>query len=189
MQGMQVPGATMRELLGDVPQVGRLTFIGLRPARHAPVVAVTTASLVTDRGLTGDRYAQKGGKRQVSLIQAEHLPVIGAFATAPVVPELLRRNLVIEGIPLAALRRLRFSIGEAELEGTDRCAPCSRMREALGPGRLRGDDRHGRYPGARHSRRRDPSGRRGASAGLPRRELTHLVLHVVSFFTLVPVCG
>jgi MOSC domain-containing protein YiiM len=131
---MQVPGATMRELLGDVPQVGRLTFIGLRPARHVPVVAVMTATLVTERGLTGDRYAQKGGKRQVSLIQAEHLPVIAAFTETPVAPELLRRNLVIEGVPLAALRRLRFSIGEAELEGTDRCAPCSRMREALGPG-------------------------------------------------------
>ena len=131
---METLGATMRELLGDVPQVGRVTFIGLRPARHAPMVVVQSASLVAERGLTGDRYGQKGGKRQVSLIQAEHLPVIGAFTTTPVAPELLRRNLVVEGIPLAALRRLRFSVGDAVLEGTERCAPCSRMREALGPG-------------------------------------------------------
>lgn len=134
MGRMESTGSTMRELLGDVPQRGRLTFIGLRPARHAPVVVVSSATLVTDRGLEGDRYARKGGNRQVSLIQAEHLPVIGAFVQTPVVPELLRRNLVIEGIPVAALRRLRFAIGETELEGTDRCAPCSRMREALGPG-------------------------------------------------------
>lgn len=124
----------MRELLADVPQCGRLTFIGLRPARHAPVVAVSAATLITERGLDGDRYARKGGNRQVSLIQAEHLPVIAAFVSTKVSPELLRRNLVVEGIPLAALRRLRFSIGDTELEGTDRCAPCSRMREALGPG-------------------------------------------------------
>ncbi|MCA9535519.1 MAG: MOSC domain-containing protein [Myxococcales bacterium] len=126
--------ATLRELLEDVPQVGRLEWIGLRPARREGVVVVQSATLVAGRGLEGDRYARKGGKRQVSLIQHEHLPVIDAFTERSVTPELLRRNLVVAGIPLAALRRLRFRIGEVELLGTDRCAPCSRMREALGPG-------------------------------------------------------
>ena len=37
-------------------------------------------------------------------------------------------------IPVAALRRLRFSIGEVLFEGADRCAPCTRMEEALGAG-------------------------------------------------------
>ncbi len=124
----------MRRLLANVPQVGHLRWIGLRPARREPLQIVEEANLLTGLGLEGDRYGKKGGKRQVSLIQAEHLPLIGSLSGQEVMPEMLRRNLVIEGIPLAALRRLRFSIGETVLEGSDRCAPCSRMEEVLGDG-------------------------------------------------------
>ena len=49
-------------------------------------------------------------------------------------PALLRRNLVVSGISLAALRERCFRIGEAVLEGTGECHPCSRMEESLGPG-------------------------------------------------------
>ena len=51
-----------------------------------------------------------------------------------VAPATLRRNLVVSGIPLAALRGRRFRIGDVLLEGTDACDPCSRMEAALGPG-------------------------------------------------------
>ncbi|MEM6954621.1 MAG: MOSC domain-containing protein [Myxococcota bacterium] len=108
--------------------------MGLRPGRREPMNIVTEARLEAGRGLEGDRYGKKGGKRQVSLIQWEHLAVIGGLSAHEVAPETLRRNLVIEGFPVAALRRLRFSIGEVHFEGTERCAPCSRMEEALGPG-------------------------------------------------------
>jgi MOSC domain-containing protein YiiM len=124
----------MRALLSNVPQVGTLRWIGLRPTKREALTIVEEAELLTGKGLRGDRYKRSGGKRQVSLIQKEHLPVIAALAGRPAPPELLRRNLVIEGIPLSALRRLRFSIGDAILEGSERCAPCSRMEEALGDG-------------------------------------------------------
>lgn len=51
-----------------------------------------------------------------------------------IAPELLRRNLVIRGINLLALKDRRFRLGAALLEGSGECAPCSRMEEALGPG-------------------------------------------------------
>jgi MOSC domain-containing protein YiiM len=41
---------------------------------------------------------------------------------------------VVEGVPLVALVGKRFRIGEALLEGTGPCDPCSRMEDALGPG-------------------------------------------------------
>lgn len=83
----------------------------------------------------GDRYKGGSGKRGITLIQAEHLPVIAALAgQAALAPATLRRNLVVAGIPLIALKGRRFRIGEVELEGTDPCDPCSRMEEALGPG-------------------------------------------------------
>jgi len=49
-------------------------------------------------------------------------------------PATLRRNVVVAGIPLIALKDRRFRIGEVLLEGTGECDPCSRMEAALGPG-------------------------------------------------------
>jgi MOSC domain-containing protein YiiM len=75
------------------------------------------------------------GKRGVTLIQAEHLPAIAALSGhGAIAPALLRRNLVVEGIPLVALKDRRFRVGDVVLEGMGPCDPCSRMEEALGPG-------------------------------------------------------
>ena len=51
-----------------------------------------------------------------------------------VLPESVRRNIVVSGINLYALRDRKFSIGEVSLEGAGTCDPCSRMEEVLGPG-------------------------------------------------------
>ena len=75
------------------------------------------------------------GKRQVTLIQAEHLPVIAALAGLGIVaPEHLRRNVVVSGLALLAFKDRRFRIGDVLLDGTGDCHPCSRMEEAFGPG-------------------------------------------------------
>ena len=68
-------------------------------------------------------------------MQAEHLPAIAALSGhAAVAPATLRRNVVVSGLPLVALKGRRFRIGEVLLEGTDECDPCSRMEAALGEG-------------------------------------------------------
>lgn len=126
----------VKELLAVIPQVGRLEWIGLRPAQRAPLQVVASVHAEAGRGLIGDRYAESPGtKRQVTLIQAEHLPVIAALTGhAAIPPEWLRRNLVVSGINLLALKDRRFRIGAVLLEGTGLCQPCSRMEEVLGPG-------------------------------------------------------
>ena len=112
---------------------GRVRWIGVRPARRAPVQAVGRAG-IGPAGLEGDRHANPG-KRAVTLIQWEHLPVIAALAGLDAVePAMLRRNVAVGGINLLALRKATFRIGGAVLRGTGPCAPCSRMEEALGPG-------------------------------------------------------
>jgi MOSC domain-containing protein YiiM len=132
-------GALMRTL----PRPGRLRWIGLRPRRDVPMAEVADA-LVTPAGLEGDRHVKVGGKRGVTLIQAEHLPVIAALAgLADVAPATLRRNLVVEGVPLVALKGRRFRIGEALFEGTGDCDPCSRMEAALGAGGFNAMRGHG----------------------------------------------
>lgn len=126
----------VKELLATIPQTGQLEWIGLRPAHRVPMQVVDSVRAEAGRGLIGDRYAQSPGtKRQVTLIQAEHLPLIAALTGRPrVAPEWLRRNLVVSGINLLALKDRRFQIGDALLEGTGLCHPCSRMEEALGEG-------------------------------------------------------
>ena len=96
------------------------------------MVSVDAASITTD-GLEGDR--SRAGKRAVTLIQLEHLAAIGAYlGREAVMPEILRRNLVITGINLASLKGRAVEVGQAKLRLTVVCAPCSRMEEALGPG-------------------------------------------------------
>lgn len=131
MSGADSP---LRQMLARVAGPGRLDWIGLRPARRAPMVAVPDARLRPE-GLEGDRHA-RANARAVTLLQAEHVPVIAALARREAVaPEVLRRNLVVSGINLAALRGRDVAIGAAAvLRITGPCAPCSRMEEALGPG-------------------------------------------------------
>ena len=121
---------------------GRVRWIGLRTGRRAPVLSVNTAA-VRPEGLAGDRHASPG-KRAVTLIQWEHLPVIAALAgLEEVTPEMLRRNLAVSGINLLGLRKATFRIGTATLRGTGPCAPCSRMEEALGAGGFNAVRGHG----------------------------------------------
>lgn len=99
------------------------------------MLEIQTAKAVAGKGLVGDRYVGSSGKRGITLIQAEHLPVIAALAGhAAVAPATLRRNLVVEGIALLALKDRRFRIGDVVVQGTGPCDPCSRMEAALGVG-------------------------------------------------------
>lgn len=135
----------LRSLSRRFAQRGRLDAIYLRPQQRQPVMAVPQVLALAERGLDGDRSAEarvSGGKRQVSLIQSEHLPVIAALAGLPTVDAaLLRRNLLISGLNLIAARGLfrdqplRLQIGaEVVFELTGPCEPCSRMEALLGPG-------------------------------------------------------
>ena len=131
MEG-QTGVSELKRMMARVAQPGRVAWIGLRPERRAEVQPVTEVR-IDEAGLAGDHG--RAGKRAVTLVQAEHLPVIGAMlGQGPVAPEVLRRNLVVSGINLGALKGRRVRVGEALLEWTTICAPCSRMEEALGFG-------------------------------------------------------
>lgn len=129
------PDSPLGKLMAALPRAGTVEWIGVRPARDTAMVAVESAQASTGGGLTGDRYKGGNGKRGITLIQAEHLPAIAALAQRPdLTPALLRRNVVVSGIPLIALKQRRFRIGTAVFEGTEECDPCSRMEDALGQG-------------------------------------------------------
>lgn len=135
----------MQELLDDVPHVGRLEWIGCSARREADIDACEVAVVEVGTGISGDHHATGGdSKRQVTLIQAEHLPVIaGVCGAETIAPEQCRRNLVVSGINLLSLKKRRFQIGGVILEGTGPCAPCSRMESTIGPGAYQAMRGHG----------------------------------------------
>jgi MOSC domain-containing protein YiiM len=127
---------SLQSLLETLPQRGEVRWIGLRPARRLAPIAVAAVEALPGQGLVGDRFSgSPASKRQVTLIQAEHLVAAGSMlGRGPLEPALLRRNLVVAGINLLALRRSVFRVGSVVLQGTGPCAPCSRMEEHFGPG-------------------------------------------------------
>jgi MOSC domain-containing protein YiiM len=128
--------------------IGRVEAIIVRDGSRAPARTVQATAARARIGLADDRLGQRGeselSTRQVTLIQAEHLPVIARLAgVADVDPVALRRNLVVSGINLGALKNVRVRVGAALLELTGPCHPCSRMEEAIAPGGMAAMRGHG----------------------------------------------
>ena len=117
-------------------RAGAVAWIGLRPAAHAPMTPVGSARLTAAQGIEGDRYrTRNNGARQVTLIQAEDLAAIASYLGREVVgPEELRRNIVVRGVNLLALKEKRFTVGGVVLAHSGECHPCSRMETILGAG-------------------------------------------------------
>jgi MOSC domain-containing protein YiiM len=130
---------TIRDL-NKPPQIeGRVEVIVVRGSPREVARTVESTVALAGIGLQDDRLGRRGeselSTRQVTLIQAEHLPVIAALARVERVdPMGLRRNLVVSGINLLALKNARLQVGDALLELVGPCQPCSRMEETIGPG-------------------------------------------------------
>lgn len=139
---------SLREMTQRFAGHGRVEAILLRPARLAPMVSVLEVVAEPGRGLIGDRRSltlktgDAAQKREVTLFQAEHLPVLaGWVGAASMDPARLRRNLIVSGINLLSMRSLfadvplQWQLGETViLEVTGTCEPCSLMESELGPG-------------------------------------------------------
>ncbi|WP_439887530.1 MOSC domain-containing protein [Pseudomonas sp. MBLB4123] len=138
----------LQSLLANVPQQGRVRWIGVRPESRGAMLELEAVEARREAGLTGD-HSRPGPRnaRQVTLIQWEHLAVIGALigrtAERPLRAEELRRNIAVSGINLFSLKGRRFRLGQAILETTGWCQPCARLEERLGPGTFQAVRGHG----------------------------------------------
>ena len=116
---------------------GTLTWIGVRPAHRAAMCALEETTAIAGLGLEGDHRCEKspGSGRQVTVISEEFMAEIArCLGRDAIDPAWLRRNLVVKGLNLNALRHHQFTIGEALFEAGALCHPCSRMEQALGRG-------------------------------------------------------
>lgn len=130
---------TLRDLNRPLQIEGRVEGIVVRGSPREVARTVESTVALAGIGLSDDRLGQRGeaelSTRQVTLIQAEHLDVIARLARVERVdPLVLRRNLIVSGINLLALKSARLQVGDAVLEIVGPCQPCSRMEEAIGPG-------------------------------------------------------
>jgi MOSC domain-containing protein YiiM len=118
---------------------GRVETIVVRDRSRVPARKIDATTAIVGVGLADDRFGQRGepelSTRQVTLLQFEHLPIIAKLARVEAIdPIQLRRNLVISGINLVALRNARLQVGAAVLEIVSPCHPCSIMEETIGRG-------------------------------------------------------
>ncbi len=123
----------IQQLMLVYSKPGKVVAISIRPQRMEPVQIVDVIKAIEKKGLEGDR--SKGGNRQVTLIQKEHIDAVASFLGKDHLDfTLTRRNILVEGINLLSLKGKKIRIGDVILEYTGECHPCSRMEEALGSG-------------------------------------------------------
>ncbi len=130
------PNSPLQKLMNTMPQQGKVTWIGVRPKRKAPLLSVDNVEAITLKGLQGDHFSGSAtSKRQVTLIQQEHIDLVSSVMQLDTLtPGMLRRNIAVKGINLLALKDRKFWVGDVLLEYTGECHPCSRMEEIMGPG-------------------------------------------------------
>lgn len=121
--------------MDSLPGTGRIVWLGLRTQKRGAITHAQSFVVSPEDGIDGDHYQARSRKRQITLVQSEHLEVIANFVGQSIIrPEQLRRNAVVSGINLLALAKRRFRVGTVELQGTGHCHPCSRMEETFGAG-------------------------------------------------------
>ena len=131
---MKTQARLFARFLDDLPQ-GEVEWIGVRPARKEPMLVSEKVNAIAGLGLEGDRRCKgsAGSSRQVTIISVEYLHIIAQLLKKERIdPSILRRNIVVSGVNLTALRHQRFQLGEAIVEASALCHPCSRMNEVLG---------------------------------------------------------
>lgn len=107
------------------PEVsGRVVALHVSPGRRAPMLTREQVEAVTGQGFALDAHARPGTSRQVLLMDAETLD---EFCLRP---GEVKENITTRGFALGRLAAgMRLQIGEALLEITKPCNPCSRMDE------------------------------------------------------------
>ncbi|MBK1882640.1 MOSC domain-containing protein [Luteolibacter pohnpeiensis] len=102
-----------------------------------PVREVKEVECVAGMGLRGDRYFdyKSDYKGQVTFIAAETIAALQyEFSLNPFDVSALRRNLVVSGVDLKSLLGKRFEFQGIEFQGSEECAPCYWMDQAVAAG-------------------------------------------------------
>ena len=106
----------------------KLTAIFIKRAHGGRMDSRLTAVLEPGRGLAGN--ADRGGRRQVTLLSEERWLELMAEVGASLRPEARRANLVVSSIDLESTRGRVLRVGPCRLRIAGETRPCEQMEEA-----------------------------------------------------------
>ena len=134
-----IAGHEVRAAATGAATAGTVAAIVLAPAAQAPMRSVERALAIAGRGLQGDRYVDGAGTFSPGGGGGDRHPQGGGevLEEAGLEPVEARRNLIVRGVDLDALRGRRFRVGEVECLGQRRCEPCAHLERLTRPGVLR----------------------------------------------------
>lgn len=118
---------------------GVLDAIWVKRMKRGPMDGAAHGALVAGRGLVGN--VEQGGRRQVTLLEAEAWAAVIAEVGAALPPSARRANLLLRGVRLARTRGRVLRVGSCRLRVFTEVPPCRIM-----------DDVH---PGLQNAMRRD----------------------------------
>lgn len=107
---------------------GRVEALWLKRARRGPMDEVETVRVEEGVGLEGN--ADRGGRRQVTLLERERWEDALAEIGADVDPSARRANVLVSGVGLKESRGRVLRLGPCRLEIQGETKPCHRMDEA-----------------------------------------------------------
>jgi MOSC domain-containing protein YiiM len=108
---------------------GTLERIWIKRNKRGPMDPAVGASLRTNRGIVSN--ANQGGRRQVTLLEAERRAGRMAALGASLDPSKRRANLLVRGLPLSGMRGRILRLGSARLQIAGESTPCHQMDEVL----------------------------------------------------------
>ena len=117
---------------------GKVEWIGIRQEK-GNIKSLESSFAIEGLGLEGDKITKKSSKkRQVTLMQKEHISVILSLAnennqdTIKNILYFFKRNLIVSKYNIQGLKGKYFRIGDAIFYGTGDCKPCKKIENLLG---------------------------------------------------------
>jgi MOSC domain-containing protein YiiM len=106
----------------------RLEAVWVKRMKRGPMDAVQAAVLEAGQGLAGN--ANRGGRRQVTIISRERWDAVCRALGHQLDPVLRRANLMVSGIDLVRSRGRILRVGATRLRINGETRPCWQMEEA-----------------------------------------------------------
>jgi MOSC domain-containing protein YiiM len=111
------------------PGPGRVERLWVKRAHRGAMDARESIELVAGRGVEGS--ADRGGRRQVTILEREVWEALVRELGSDAGPETRRANVLVSGIDLRASRGRVLRRGGARIRVGGEVKPCERMEEAV----------------------------------------------------------